>query len=336
MPSLGKIELSKTGSVLAHAGDHEELHHYTSLEALAGILSSNTLRATSFRYLNDTSEIHHLKEVMIGIVSRRMTQATQELFRRWGPSKRPPKHEEGDARRAVAALFVNGLHAMLFDPHSPIQVEPFVTSFCSHGRDSPYEVEHGLLSQWRAYGKGAGVCIVFDWKALVSLLRQESKTHSYHQLALVDVVYNLDEEGVEHALEGVFEVFADIAVGMLRNTRHSLGEFDKLIATFAEAACRVKHRGFQEEREVRIFAVPADEIELSFVPPEIPTAPLPPVHTKPGTGARYIEINGGHADIKTCLKRIIVGPSRNQSAVERKVRKLVSGFPVTCSQIPLA
>jgi hypothetical protein len=330
LPSRGKIELSKTGSVLAHSGDHEELHHYTSLEALAGILSTNTLRATSFRYLNDSSEIHHLKEVMTGIVSRRLAQAADELFRDWGPSERAPEHKEGDARLAVAATFVNGLHNMLFDPDSPMKIEPFVTC---HGRDSPYEAEHGLLSQWRAYGRDAGVCLVFDWRMLVALLNRESRMHAYHQLALVDVVYNLDEAGVERALEGVFKVFADIAEEILRHDSLPLVEFDRLISTFSEAACRVKHRGFQEEREVRILAVPTDQDDSSFVPPG--TAPMPPVHSKPGTGARYIEINGRLADIKTCLRRIIVGPSRNQSAIEAKVRELAPGLPVTSSQIPL-
>jgi hypothetical protein len=36
---------------------HPELFHYTDLQGLRGILSSNTLWATNYRYLNDRSEL---------------------------------------------------------------------------------------------------------------------------------------------------------------------------------------------------------------------------------------------------------------------------------------
>jgi hypothetical protein len=40
---------------------HPELHHYTNAGGLEGIIKSNTIRATHFCDLNDSSEVTHLR-----------------------------------------------------------------------------------------------------------------------------------------------------------------------------------------------------------------------------------------------------------------------------------
>jgi len=43
---------------------HPELHHYTDEGGLRGIVENNSLWGTYFEHLNDTREIHRLRETL--------------------------------------------------------------------------------------------------------------------------------------------------------------------------------------------------------------------------------------------------------------------------------
>ncbi len=45
---------------------HQFVYHYTSRGGLEGIINTQTLFATDYRYLNDTSEIEHMRTALIG------------------------------------------------------------------------------------------------------------------------------------------------------------------------------------------------------------------------------------------------------------------------------
>lgn len=99
----------------------KRLFHYTDQQGLLGIMQSNSLWATSARYLNDTSEFQHAQEL-----------TRQKIFVRINRSEDGP--ERGiyqDMRKAID--YANST--------------VFVASLSEEG-DS--------LSQWRAYGGKAG------------------------------------------------------------------------------------------------------------------------------------------------------------------------------------
>jgi hypothetical protein len=109
------------------------------------------------------------------------------------------------------------------------------------------------------------------------------------------------------------------------------------IVPFLTGATLFKHQGFFEEREVRIAAIPgtkalSDRGKLEHA--DFPDLPLVSILTHPATGRRYISLFDG-ATSGLPIVRVIVGPSRNQTANAHFARSIVgSAIPVTCSATP--
>lgn len=61
---------------------HRELHHYTTFNGLKGIVDTNSLFATHYRDLNDTSEVFHLKGRLVAELVPRF-QAIAEKRPTW-------------------------------------------------------------------------------------------------------------------------------------------------------------------------------------------------------------------------------------------------------------
>jgi hypothetical protein len=109
------------------------LFHYTTSSGLIGILQSGCLWATDVRFLNDTSEGQHGREV----IEEALANA-----------------QFGDD----AALTVLREDARaFFDPTRRSEMSSVVVCFSEQGDQ---------LSQWRAYGAGGGFAIGFDWASL--------------------------------------------------------------------------------------------------------------------------------------------------------------------------
>jgi hypothetical protein len=63
------------------AAQHPELYHYTDFDGLKGIVESNTLWATQFDQLNDSTEVTLLKQFMMEPLKERAIKAAQDLSR---------------------------------------------------------------------------------------------------------------------------------------------------------------------------------------------------------------------------------------------------------------
>ena len=154
---------------------HPELFHYTNAEGLKGILTSQSLWGTNWRYLNDSTEVAYFCEALPSLLTP-ARMAACELFAREIPGFHAWADEQGGFR-ALVAKEVLGLTQTFRDsfahPDPAEQMfEYYVTSFCTP-EDSPPEVrEHGLLSMWRSYAAG-GYAIVFDTEELEALIRAE-------------------------------------------------------------------------------------------------------------------------------------------------------------------
>jgi hypothetical protein len=111
----------------------EELHHYTSVEGLKGILDSGQIWATHTGYLNDSQEIFYGRDLAleeIRSVTDRAVMSNAMLHR---------------VEKAV--------------PEGIPGAELYVACFCEQG---------DLLSQWRGYGgRGSGYSIRLRPKGMV-------------------------------------------------------------------------------------------------------------------------------------------------------------------------
>lgn len=111
------------------------LYHYTTLDGFLGILGSGSLWASECRYLNDSREYQHGREVFDGVLRRR------------------EKNSKGRARE-----FFSGYRRM---PDFLGSSRTLVVSLSQDG---------DILSQWRAYGGAAGCSIGFSVEALIRCL----------------------------------------------------------------------------------------------------------------------------------------------------------------------
>ncbi len=310
--------------------DHPELHHYTDWHGLEGIFTSGVLRAKDYRFLNDLSEvILYRSDLQTGVCERFKAY----IFQR---SKVDQKfktmvHKDyGTATRAAKGVgeeFVDSLYKVTFEGgRGPPFARPFIASFCSHSADEHYERRHGLLSQWRGYGCGERYALVFDTEKLEKLLFKESKIYQYHFGKFFDVVYsgNMDKyrEWYEQFADDLYKMLVKIFDGEEPDTGN-------LYEDFVLRACRLKHRGFKEEREVRIVASPHTvemdqylESQQSDMD-EAKKKKIKDIKKNEKDESEYIELFDFNQKRRLPINRIIVGPHRDKEHNAIKVRKLV-------------
>jgi hypothetical protein len=326
--------------------EHPELHHYTTHSGLIGIYKTNTLWAMHFSHLNDATEVIHLQAPLleavvarfIQILNERRTQISRsqsDFDVRLGASLVQPGGAEMVAR-AAATDIVQALYKFTFENEAAFPfAEPFIASFCSHSSDQAYERENGLLSQWRAYGRDGGFCIVFDTAALAGMLGREFDAHYWIHMNLAAAHYAIDGISVAEVFPqlldrcGIF--FSGIMDGRVPEAP------DDGFEPFVAGATLFKHQGFREEREVRIVAVPGSERVMERVQAEHKDFhPAPPkTMRETNNGRRYVALFDSLGE-QLPIKRIIVGPSRDQDSNYIRARELVGeSVPVVRSATPL-
>jgi hypothetical protein len=301
-----------------------ELHHYTDRIGLKGIWETNSLWATHFSNLSDSSEIVLLKKpledalaaLLQPLILKRQEEGSWEI--------RDHVTKQGGVEAAAhdfASRFVEDARG---------KISPFICSFCSHANDQTYEQENGLLSQWRGYGgncQNGRYALVFDTRQLDDLLALEWRAHYWVKLDIEKVVY-FEGSGT---LEKEFSELSPTAMELMWRTIYKRSpSADKFLKLFLGAATLLKHRGFREEREVRIVACPVSE--RAFADRGIKNQLLgwPPIKEVRGLSdsKKYV---GLFESLSTTLpiKRIIVGPSAHQQE-DYEFAQLV-----VCDQVPI-
>jgi hypothetical protein len=225
--------------------EHKELMHYTNESGLLGIVASKTLWASQTSFLNDSEEV-------VGFLDGVLPEILRPEF------ARHVAESEGLSSRVRTAC---QLGMNLFDYWFRKIVDEFkeaecraqdhyVTSFCT--TDAPWISNNGLLSQWRGYGPDGGYAIIFDTEELESLLTAESKIYHEESILFGSVQYDMaelsnvqDEQVLKHVqyVKKAFYVYLETA------------DIEKFIPTFERItilSVLCKHRGFAEEKEVRI------------------------------------------------------------------------------------
>jgi hypothetical protein len=210
------------------------------------------------------------------------------------------------------------------DSNTPI----FIASFCRHTENSE-EWQHGLLSQWRGYGSLGGCAIEFEEEEIQNLIKPESQKYAYTHVSLKNVVYNDHEKALNiKQVEG-------LAAAMLRliaeKSKENEKEYSRLVdamyGTIAVAAPTLKNKGFKEEREVRIIA----PLMRPKAAQQYPTRIQRPINFrfKNGLPIPYVKLFDGISRLP--IKRIIVGPQRNQEKIFYALQLALEAKGITAS-----
>lgn len=309
---------------------HSELFHYTTWEGLKGIWSSGTLWATRYDCLNDYTEISHLKEPLAKALIPKMVDKMKD-FRRKGFKERNLVQKFGgnwnsaknEAECLVSAIYKATVENKDNNNYTSI---PFITSFCSHSRDDSYERENGLLSQWRAYGGMESFAIVFDTKKLCDLISKSFSSNTYWALFIDDVIYNYGSDTVASECSSLIDEFCrvwDIAMEDQKEWKTSI------YMDFMSKVTRFKHRGFYEEREVRIVSCPMTKESSEKYNTKSSFAPKHDFHEintryRSGNEVSYISLFSHNVKKNLPIKKIIVGPGPNQDISYEKAKSLVA------------
>jgi hypothetical protein len=223
--------------------------------------------------------------------------------------------------------------------------EIYIVSFCGQ-HDDPYVSDNGLLSQWRGYGVGGGFAIVFDARRLKEMLKIEWERFEYAQMLLIRVVYGHEKKKLEPELSGdlstirknVAHFYQVLVSGRVREERETC--FRESYVPFFRCIARLKHRGFSEEKEIRLAAlrnIPGIASLERAGSDDIPPKPKKEVKVRDRNGqlVPYIELFDS-ANMKLPIERIIVGPHKEKEARADALRQMPGneGIDIKCSDIP--
>lgn len=302
---------------------YPELWHYTTVQGLHGILTSQQLWATNISFLNDSEEF-------IGFFDRRLLSIFKEGVRQCGL-----EFSEDNS------LSIDDFSTCMVDAirSASIRLAVYVTSFC---KPTASTNQDGLLSQWRGYGVDGGYALVFDSQKIRELLSEEQKRYFYVSSTWGDVDYFDGEVDKIYKETAVWEqAIREAAADMFVARDPSIGE--KLYGPVISLATRHKHRGFSEEAEVRFSAITSmyDQTLADARSPE-DTRLKKDVHftLRDGILVPHIKLFERPAGEKASLPivRIIVGPHadkvKRKKAVELLLVQLGLDIKVETSDIP--
>jgi hypothetical protein len=288
------------------------IFHYTDAAGLVGILSSNSLFATHYRCLNDSTEAAVIRDLLMPILIAEIGDITPKLVER-GWLKKEFYEQYGTAGHQTQAEALYRAVTSTVDNVSPF----FVLSFCRHDEGSE-QFSHGLLSQWRGYADGGGVAIEFDEAKIDALMNAEEKTFVYGVTKTSDVLYE--------KYESLFkpEQFRGLASAMLgrlfdKDTSEVTGKknIDEAVRDYILIAPFLKHLGFREEREYRMVLAPVRKKSIIKGHKGL-TKPIE-FRVRNGLVVPYIEMFKSF-DQPLPIKSIIVGPHAHQEVQEDAIR----------------
>jgi hypothetical protein len=312
------------------------IFHYTDANGLIGILSSSTLFATDYRYLNDPSEASEIKKLILPVFQSEIAEISPKLVEKNFLNKKFYEDFGTNVHSLEAeAMYRSMIRAI--DNVSPF----FLLSFCRHYPGSE-EFNHGLLSQWRGYASGGGFAIEFDEEKLDALVKEEYEKFSYAGFRSDNVVYEDHQELLPT------ESFRGVAGELVRRLFEGAGKdisaitghknFDEAAILFAKTAPFLKHVGFSEEEEYRISMI-CLRLRRGFQKAKEEKRKLKPIsfRSRGSLVVPYIKLFEGF-DKPLPIKSIIVGPHPYQDAQKEAALMLLESYgldvEVRLSSIP--
>lgn len=302
---------------------YPELWHYTTVQGLHGILTTQQLWATNIFYLNDSEEF-------TGFFDCRLPSILKGGALQSGLEFSVDKSLSIDEFSTTMAGAIRAASTRL-----PV----YVTSFC---KPTSSTNQDGLLSQWRGYGIDGGYAIIFNTQNIRYLLIEEGRRYFYVSSTWGDVDYF--DGDVDHVYEETVaweKTIRDAAAEMFVAADPKVAE--KLFEPVISLATRHKHRGFSEEAEVRFSAVTSMyDKELADARSPEDTRLKKDVHftLRDGILVPHIKLFERPSGEKASLPivRIVVGPHadkvKRKKAVELLLVQLGLDIKVETSDIP--
>lgn len=322
---------------------YPELFHYTTAAGLTGILSSDSLWATHGAFLNDAEEMtHFFDERLPRIAEEEIHRVVSELEKegrlsteeveKYGGS---PKFISDEARANVEILRKVTLN---FN-------DPYIFSLSAPQDD--YARKSGLLSQWRGYGSDGGYAIVLDTRGVELLLTSEDQQHYYNVLLLREVFYHGIDPALQPSAADDVKKDEELVCQAIRSLslEQNIGETpSNPYNAISALSCSCKHRGFWEEKEIRIVAIPPKktyEQEARRLG-ETRRRREAKAFIKNGVSIPYLDLFSSQSDstdrMRLPIKQVIIGPHKDREKRRQAVEMLLdsNGYdvPVTCSDIP--
>jgi len=314
---------------------YEKLYHYTTWDGLLGILKTQTLWATHYRFLNDYSEIVLFRDKLVSLILPYVREAYEKLVKQspYIEQQITQKGGLGQVSQDVAEVVVDAQYRATGD-------EIYILSFCGQHKN-PHINNNGLLSQWRGYGSGGGFVLEFDTQKLEAILEIEAERFEYSAMHLSDIVYSDDEDRLKTKLSEDLSVIAADIRELFDPQKLTVEEKDlKGYMAFVNCVSRYKHCGFSEENEVRAVILPTviDGKYLELAKTNGATLRAEKerkFRDKNGKLVPYIELFNS-ADVELPIERIIVGPHKEKEARAAALRVMLRNtrIEITCSDIP--
>lgn len=235
------------------------LHHYTGVNGFLGIATSGAIWATNTRYLNDAQELSHARSIAYNVIQRKLIDTYPDRF---------------------IDILLRYLHTYL-DDYSVI--DNYVASFCA---------VPDLLSQWRGYGRDIGYSLGFEPDEHLSTMPAAQHAR------IVKVLYDRDEQeklisdridwyiSPLTGLGGCSDWFDETTLRELAQIKpvvhprvdyQGTNQLVKQALGLVDAAClclrdelhgdfiRMKHSGFDEEREWRmVYTETGPTVEIKY------------------------------------------------------------------------
>ncbi|MEE1656659.1 DUF2971 domain-containing protein [Microvirga sp. CF3062] len=293
------------------------LFHYTSNQGAIGILQSSLLFATHYQYLNDPNELSQAADLIIPLFEKEFREEYQKYIKSGHLNSNVLK-EFGDHTYLKEARTLFDVAKRVTNSTTPI----FLTSFCRHEENSDQYVD-GLLSQWRGYGSLGGCALEFDEEKLKELIIREAEEYAFSHISLRDIKYDRYQETLDlKEIEGVATAITRHMIERSKESEILYNErMHKMYNTIAITLPTLKSIGFREEREVRIIA-PYMRKEAAA---EYPLRAQKEIHFRYRNGqpVPYIHLFDNTGTLP--IKRIIVGPQRDQSKVAYAIELALEG-----------
>ena len=318
---------------------YKNLYHYTTWEGLKGILQTQSLWATNYKFLNDYSELVLFRDKLVSWIYPTVLEGYKQLI-----SLKPFLKEKIEKEGGLDRIVQHDAKALIDSQYEALGREIYILSFCGEPEKQSV-ADNGLLSQWRGYGVGGGAVLVFNTEKLEEILAVEAINYEYSAVLIADLIYSDDEQKLKEELSNELKILADIAKRFFNY--ENVSKIIKIDSSdgylpFVSCISRYKHYGFNEENEVRVVALPTiidDEIIKLAKTDDVTLKPekFSKFRLKNGQRVPYIELFDS-GDLKLPIERIIIGPHKDINARKAELINLLpkSSIEILCSEIPYA
>lgn len=309
----------------------ESLFHYTTKEGLEGILKTQSLWATDFRYLNDTNELKAIQPILKYYISQIVRQTVQYIIKKEPAFLKRAQDRFGTLEDSIIAD-VKVIIESMYEPFNQDKTGVFILSLCKNNNHVKNAYNDGLLSMWRAYGGAQAYAIEFEKKKLDELIQQDCNEFEYTIPLSCDVEYEM--ENIPQSEKETLKEFCEkIVRGIILNHIENLTVEE--VRNFLFISASLKHYAFSEENEFRYVFYIQNYDELILLDKEQKLKRKKIIHNdnkKP-----RIHLFEG-LNKKLPIKRIIVGPHENKANIEEELKGWLKqnalDIPVTVSEIP--